>query len=105
MKDEVKPKLPESFDRTLRPIRNSKSNVLDCRLMFCKHILGVHRKSLNSAVMSEVGIYPLYIHSKLAMIAHNLRLRDHDNELPLGTIRETQVLESNWIKMVENDKR
>ena len=28
---------------------------------FCKHILGVHRRSVNKAVMSELGVYPLHI--------------------------------------------
>ena len=33
---------------------------------FCKHILGVHRKATNIAVLiSELGVYPLKLDTKL----------------------------------------
>ena len=36
---------------------------------FCKHILDVNRRSVNKAVMSELGIYPLQINAKLNKIS------------------------------------
>ena len=72
-------------------------------IKFCKHILAVMRKSLNIAVISELGTYPLYIDPKLAMIANHVFLRGHENELLSGTIAEMQILESSWIKMVEKN--
>ena len=37
------------------------------------------------------------------MITFYLYPRDHDNELLSGAIAEMQILESNWVKMVEKD--
>ena len=104
--------LLETFDTLIKPIllfstevsademkhENPAQSVL---IQFCEHILGVHRKSLNIAVMSELRTYPLNIDSKQAMITYCLYLRDHDNEILSGTISEMQIMESNWVKMVE----
>ena len=45
----------------------------------------------------------LHIDSKLPMITFYLYPRDHDNELLSEAIVEMQILESNWVKMVEKD--
>ena len=40
---------------------------------------------------------------KHTMITYYLYLRDHDNELLSGKTAEMQILESNWVKIVEKD--
>ena len=41
-------------------------NIIDSTFVkFWKHILGVHRKTTNIAVLSELGVYPLKIDTKL----------------------------------------
>ena len=48
---------------------------------FCKHILGVNRMSVNEAVMSELGVYPLLIDAKLNIISLYLYLKGLKNIL------------------------
>ena len=43
---------------------------------FCKHILGVHRKTTNIAVLSKLGVYPLKIDTKLKMMMYLTNLRE-----------------------------
>ena len=42
---------------------------------FCKFILGVHRKSTNIAVLSELGRLPLYFNVVKAMLKYHNRLQ------------------------------
>ena len=37
-------------------------------LRFCEHILGVSRTSVNNAVLSELGAFPLSVESNTAII-------------------------------------
>ena len=48
---------------------------------FRKHILGVHRRSINKAVMIELGVYPLQIDAKLNIILFYLYLKGSKNIL------------------------
>ena len=43
---------------------------------FCKHILGVHRKTTNIAVLSKLGVYPLKIDTKLNMLMYLTYLKE-----------------------------
>ena len=54
-------------------------------LKFCKHILGVNRKAINNAVMSELGVYPLEIDAKINMISFYLCIKGTENIL-LGLV-------------------
>ena len=50
-------------------------------LKFLKHILGVHRKTTNIGVLSEMGRYPIYISIVISMIKYLHRLEKLDEGL------------------------
>ena len=55
----------EVWGRQMKPNNDTELSFVK----FCKHILGANRKSVNKAVMSELGVYPLQIHAKLNIIS------------------------------------
>ena len=65
---------------------------------FCKHILGVNRKSVNKAVMSELGMYPLQIDAKLNIISFYLYLKESKNTLLSESFNEMEIVNSEWFK-------
>ena len=65
---------------------------------FCKHILGVHRRSVNKAMMSKLGIYPLQIDAKLNIISFYLYLKRSKNTLLSKSLKEMEILNSEWFK-------
>ena len=65
---------------------------------FCKHILGVHRRSVNKAVMSELGVYPLQIHAKLNIMSFYLYLKGSKNILLSKSLNEMEILNSEWFE-------
>ena len=69
-------------------------------IKFCKHILGVKRRSVNKAVMSELGLYPLQIaiDAKLNIISFYLYLKGSKNILLSESLNETETLNSEWFK-------
>ena len=69
---------------------------------FWKHILGVHRKTTNIAVRSELGVYPLKIDTKLNMLMYLTYLREQKNHLLSASLIETQKIGSDWLKYVNN---
>ena len=62
---------------------------------FCEHILGVHRRSVNKTVMSELGVYSLHIDAKLNIISFYLYLK---NTLLSKSLKEMEILNSEWFK-------
>jgi hypothetical protein len=50
---------------------------------FCKYILGVHKKTTNVAVLSELGRHPLYFNIVKFMLNYYLRLEKTDSTFPL----------------------
>ena len=50
---------------------------------FCKYILGVHKKSTNFAVLSELGRFPLHFNVIKAMIRYYDRLQKIEEMFPL----------------------
>lgn len=50
---------------------------------FCKYILGVHKKSTNFAVLSELGRFPLHFNVIKAMIRYYDRLKKIEEMFPL----------------------
>ena len=37
---------------------------------FCKHLLGVHKNTTNTAIHGELGTYPLHIDIKIKMVLY-----------------------------------
>ena len=67
-------------------------------LKFCKHILGVNRKAINNAVMSELGVYTLEIDTKINMISFYLHTKGTENILLSKSLLEVKKLNTNWMK-------
>ena len=67
---------------------------------FCKQILGVNRKSINNAVMSELGVYPLELEiaTKINMISFYLYIKGTGNVLLSKSLLEVKELNTNWMK-------
>ena len=65
---------------------------------FCKHILGVHRKTTNIAVRSELGVYPLKIDTKLNMLMYLTYLREQKSHLLSASLIEMEKIGSDWLK-------
>ena len=65
---------------------------------FYKHILGVHRRSVNKAVMSELGVYPLHIDAKLNINSVYLYLKGSMNTFLSKSLKEIEILNSEWFK-------
>ena len=57
---------------------------------FRKHILGVNTRSVNKAVMSELGVYSLHIDAKLNIISFYSYMK--------GSLNEMEILNSEWFK-------
>jgi hypothetical protein len=54
-----------------------------CTRKFCKYILGVHKISINVAVLSELGRFPLHLNVIKSMIRYYDRLKTIEEMLPL----------------------
>ena len=67
-------------------------------IKLCKHILGVNRRSINKAVMSELGVYPFFIDAKLNKISFYLYLKGSKNILLSESLNEMEILNSEWYK-------
>ena len=65
-----------------------------------KHILGVHRRSVNKAVMRELGVYPLRMDAKLNIISFYLYLKGSNNK---KSLKEMEILNSEWFKCANNN--
>ena len=65
---------------------------------FCNNILGVHRRSVNKAVMSELGVYPLHIDAKLNIVSFYLYLNVSKSILLSKSLKEMEILNSEWFK-------
>ena len=74
-------------------------------LRWCKHILGVHSKSSNNDVLSELGRYPLMIDIFVKQIKFWKRLTTvKDNSLLYDAYKENECMITNeqscWLKSV-----
>ena len=69
---------------------------------FWKHILGVHIKTTNIAVRSELDVYPLKIDTKLNMLMYLTYLREQKNHLLSPSLIEMEKIGSDWLKYVNN---
>ena len=63
-------------------------------LKFCKFILGVHKRTTNIAVFSELGRFPLYFNIIKCMLLYWYRLENLGKEFPLlnEAYNETKLL-------------
>ena len=63
-------------------------------LKFCKFILGVHKRTTNIAVLSELGRFPLYFNIIKCMLLYWYRLENLGKEYPLSkeAYNETKLL-------------
>ena len=78
-------------------------NIIENTLVkFCKHILGVHRKTTNIAVRSKLGVYPLKIYTRLNMLMYLTYLRQQKNHLLSASLIEMEKIGSDWLKYVNN---
>ena len=66
---------------------------------FCKHILGVRRKTTNIAVRSGLGVNPLKIDTKLNMLMYLTYLREQKNHLLSTSLIEMEKIGSDWLNM------
>ena len=105
--------LPKAFETMVKPILLCSSelwgyqmrddNIIGSTFVkFCKHILGVHRKTTNIAVRSELGVYPLKIDTKLNMLMYLTYLREQKNHLLSASLIEMEKIGSDWLKYVNN---
>ena len=83
----------ESWAPEMKP----NSDIQNSFLKFCEHILGVNRKAINNAVMSELGVCPLEIDTNINMISFYLYIKGTENIL-LSKSLEVKELNSNWMK-------
>ena len=63
-------------------------------LKFCKFILGVHKRTTNIAILSELGRFPLYFNIIKGMLLYWYRLENLGKEFPLlkEAYNETKLL-------------
>ena len=61
---------------------------------FCKHILGVHRKTSNIAVRSELDVYPLKIDTKLNMLMYLTYLRNQKKSPVISSLIKMEKIGS-----------
>ena len=101
--------LSKIYEPTIKPIIMFSSEVWGHQMKpnndtefsfvkFCKHILGINRRSVNKAVMSELGVYPLHIDAKLNIISFYLYLKESKNILLSESLNEMEILNSEWFK-------
>ena len=74
---------------------------------FCKFILGVSSKSVNMAVMAELGRYPVFIHAVTRMIKYYCRIKNMGkNTLISDALYEREQRSKSgvttWTKSVQN---
>ena len=73
---------------------------------FCKYILGVHKRSSNFAVFSELGRYPLQINILLSTLSYWHRLENTNTELLSDAFACSQTLHKNgfhsWFSSIHN---
>ncbi len=71
---------------------------------FAKHILGVHRKSTNLAVLGELGLYPLQLEMKNNAIKYYDYIRQNKNELLKATLNLNKQFKvnKNWFTYVSD---
>ena len=84
----------EVWGHKMKPNNNTELSFVK----FCKHILGVHRRSVNIAVMSVLAVYPLQIDAKLNIISFYLYLKGSKNILLSKKLKEMEIFNSEWIK-------
>ena len=84
----------ETWAPEMKPNNDTKNSFLK----FCKHILGVNRKAINYAVMSELGVYPLEIDTTINMISFYLYIKGTENILLSKSLLEVKELNTNWMK-------
>ena len=76
----IKPIIMFSSEVWGHQIKPNNDTEISC-VKFCKYILGVHRRSVNKAVMSELGVYPLHIDAKLNIVSFYLYLKGSKKKL------------------------
>ena len=73
---------------------------------FCKYILGVHKRSSNFAVFSELGRYPLQINILLSTLSYWHRHENTNTELLSDAFACSQTLHKNgfhsWFSSINN---
>ena len=87
----IKPILLFSSE-TWAPEMKPNNDTEDSFLKFCKHILGVNRETINNAVMSELGVYPLEIDTKINLISFYLYTKGTENLLLSKSLLEVKNL-------------
>ena len=70
-------------------------------VQFCKHILGIHRKTTNIVVLSGLGVYPLKLDTKFNMLMYLTYLREQKNYLLSTSLIEMEEIGSDWLTSVE----
>ena len=90
------------FDLTLK-----NTNEFDMTYMrFCKHVLGVHSKACNFAVISDLGLFPLIISIITNCINFWLHTTQSNANSLLQKAYQEQVNSSNdnslWLQFVKN---
>ena len=93
----IKPIIMFSSEVWGHQMKSNNDNELSF-VKFCKHILGVNRRSINKVVMSELGVYPFFIDAKLNIISFYLYLKGSKNILLSESLNEMEILNSEWYK-------
>ena len=102
------------FDATITPILLYGSDFWGCltlpknnpienvHLMFCKHLLGVHKNTTTNGVLLELGRVPLVLHAQKASIKNWERLKSGKSKL-LQTLSFTdgQNYSLDWIDKIK----
>ena len=97
----VKPILLYSTELWGYQMRND--NIIQSTFVkFCTHIPGVHRRTTNIAIVSELAFHPLKIDIKLNMLMYLTYLREQKNYLLSASLIEMEKIGSDWLKYVNN---
>ena len=103
----------EVFNATIKPILLYGSEVWGCKskfdspvekalLRFGKHIVGVHRKSVNMAVVGELNLKPLKIDMQYNALKFYDYMKQNKNTLLRDSLEEIEMNDSIWNKDVNN---
>ena len=103
----------EVFRATIKPIllygsetwgyqSKMENKIENVQTMFGKHILGVHRKSTNIAVMKELGLRPLKLEMQINALKYYDYLDQNRNGLLKDALVENKAINGSWYNNIIN---
>ena len=82
--------------------RNNPIEIL--HLMFCKHLLGVHKSTTNDGVFKELGRVPIVLYAQKAAIKNWQRISSNNvNSLVKASYQNAKNESLNWITNIREN--